>query len=75
MTVLPPPPYPDPMERKALNRGTRDEILAELEAYGSDRAQQGKEEKARELARALHAIAEGAIEVEVGHAVYRVVEG
>lgn len=68
------PPYPVPMERKALNKGTRAEILGELEQYGSDRAQQGKEEKARAYARAWHAVEGGAVEVEVEHAVYRVVE-
>ena len=62
------------MRRRALTAGTRDEIAAELEQYGSDRAQQGKPEKAREFARALAAVEDGADEVEVGHAVYRIVE-
>lgn len=62
------------MRRRALNEGTREEILAELDQYGSDRAQQGKEDKARLYARAWHAVKGGAIEVEVEHAVYHVVE-
>lgn len=62
------------MKRLALNLGTRDEIRAELDQYGSDRAQQGKPDKAREFARALADLEAGADEVRAGHAVYRVVE-
>lgn len=62
------------MKRSLLNQGTKDEILHELNRYGSDRAQAGKEDRAREYARAVNAIQEGAEQVEVEHAIYRVVE-
>lgn len=63
------------MRRRALTEGTREEILAELNQYGSDRAQQGKTDKAAEFADALREVRDGATWVEVGHTVYRVVEG
>jgi len=61
------------MRHTALAEGTRDEILGELEQYGSDRAQQGETEKARAYAQALHAVRAGAVEVRVEHAVYRII--
>lgn len=63
------------MRRSGTFTGTQAEVLAELDEYGLDRLTQGKEEKARDFARAIAAIEAGADEVEVGHMVYRVVEG
>lgn len=61
------------MKRILLNVGTREEILAELDRYGSDRAQAGKTERAAELADAIRAIRDdGDTEVHVEHAIYRV---
>jgi hypothetical protein len=57
----------------SVTEGTRAQLLAELDQYGADRAQQGKAEKAREFARALDELENGADEVRVGHTVYRVV--
>jgi hypothetical protein len=62
------------MKRYGVAEGIREEILAELEQYGKDRAEQGKPEKAHEFARALMHIGKGAGEVMVGHTLYRVVE-
>lgn len=61
------------MRRYPVTEGSRAEILAELEQYGADRAQQGKPEKAAVFAQAIHAIEAGAVEVTAGHALYRVV--
>lgn len=54
--------------------GAREEVAAELERYGSDRAQQGKEDKAARYARALHAVEAGALAVRVEGVLYRIVE-
>ena len=61
------------MKRYNVTEGSRAEILAELDQYGSDRAQQGKPDKAREFKHAIDAIKDGADEVRVGHSVYRIV--
>lgn len=58
-----------------VTEAPRADILAELDRYGSDRAQAGKEEKAREFARAMAVLEAGADEVFVEHMLYRVVEG
>jgi hypothetical protein len=58
----------------SVAEGTRAELTVELDQYGADRAQQGKADKAREFARALDELGNGADEVRVGHTVYRVVE-
>lgn len=57
-----------------ITEGSRTEILAELDRYGSDRAQQGKEEKAHRYAKAIAYIGKGATEVEVDGIRYRIVE-
>lgn len=62
------------MRRSGLNEGTRAEILAELDQYGSDRLDAGKHDRAREYAKAINAIENGADEVRVEHAVYRVTD-
>lgn len=67
-------PTLSPVRRYSVAEGSRSEILTELDQYGSDRAQQGKPEKAREFAAAIAAVEAGADEVIVGHSVYRVVE-
>lgn len=61
------------MRHHNVTEDTRDALLAELNTYGSDRAQQGKAEKAAAYAQAVHAIEAGALEVRVEHSVYRVV--
>lgn len=59
-----------------VTEGTREEILAELNTYGADRAQAGKTEKASVIADALREVRDGATWVEVSpRQVYRVVEG
>lgn len=62
------------MRRRPLTEGTLDEIIAELEKYGSDRADgpHSKPEKAVPFARALAALECGAVEVEANGGVYRV---
>jgi hypothetical protein len=62
------------MRRQSLNTGTRTQILAELESYGRDQASRNAE-KAAAYADAVREIGEGSTWVEVGSAVYRVVEG
>lgn len=58
-----------------VTEGTRDEILAELDAYGADRSQAGKAEKAAVIAEAWREIRDGATWVEISpRQVYRVVE-
>jgi len=58
-----------------VTEGTREEILAELDTYGADRAQAGKE-KAEAIADAWREVRDGATWVEVSpRQVYRVVEG
>lgn len=63
------------MRRHSVLEDTRDQILAELDKLGRDRADgpHPRLDKARQLAQALHAIEAGAVEVRVEHAVYRVV--
>lgn len=62
------------MRRISLNIGSREEILAELDRYGSDRAAAGKTERAQEYADALRAIRDDDDrEVYVEHAIYRVI--
>jgi len=61
------------MRHHNVTEDTRDGILAVLNTYGSDRAQQGKPEKAAQYAQAVHAVEAGALEVRVEHSVYRVV--
>jgi hypothetical protein len=43
-----------------VTEGTREEILAELDTYGADRAQAGKTEKAEVIADALREVRDGA---------------
>lgn len=58
-----------------VTEGTRAELAAELDRYGADRAQQGKEDKARAIAEALADLTDrGADEVRAEGIVYRVVE-
>lgn len=54
--------------------GSRTELAAEIDRYGADRAQQGKVEKAKAIARALNSLGDGAVEVRVEGVVFRVVE-
>ena len=58
------------MKRSNVNVGTRTEILAELEQYGSDRVAHGKTDRAREYARALASIEAGSDVVRVRHSVW-----
>ena len=62
------------LTRYNVTQGPRAEILAELDQLGADRTAHGKEDRAREYARAWHAINDGGDEITVDHAVYRVVE-
>lgn len=62
------------MRTYLTHEGTRDEILAELDARGLRRVASGKEEKAADIAEAWREIRDGATWVEAGGAVYRVVE-
>jgi hypothetical protein len=63
------------MRTYLIHEGTRDEILAELDARGlRSTATAGKEEKADELAEAWREVRDGATWVEAGGATYRVVE-
>lgn len=63
------------MRSSGVREGTRAAILAELDQYGEDRFQAGKEDRAREIARAWHLINDGdADEVQIGHLVYRVTD-
>lgn len=57
-----------------VTEGTLAELAVELDRYGADRLQQGKEEKAREYARALAALQDPGDEMRVEDVVYRVVE-
>lgn len=62
--------------RYGVSEGTRVEILAELDRYRSDRNRQGKEEKARQIARGMADLEQlDAAETLVEHVLYRVVEG
>ncbi len=61
--------------RYNVTEGPRDEIMAELDRYGSDRAQQGKPEKAQEFAAAMRNLELGEDTVRVGHTEYRVTGG
>ena len=61
------------MKRYRVAEGTKGEVMAELDRYGKDRLQQGKEDKARQFARALADVEEGSTWVEVDGGVYRVV--
>ena len=63
------------MRRYMVTEADREFILHELDTYGRDRHQAGKEDKAREFARAHAAIEGGSDEVFVEHMLYRVVEG
>lgn len=70
------------MRRHGVCAGTREEILAELDALGDglcrpgqDCLDQRRQDKARRIARAWHAIDAGADEVDLGRTVYVVVEG
>jgi hypothetical protein len=63
------------MRTYLIHEGTRDEILAELDARGlRSTATVGKEGKADELAEAWREVRDGATWVEAGGATYRVVE-
>ena len=55
--------------------GTKDEILAELDARGRRRVESEKPEKATDIAEAWREVRDGATWVEAAGAVYRVVEG
>lgn len=59
-----------------VTEGTREQILAELDRYGSDRAQAGKTERAQEYARAIAILENGddGDECMVEHMLYRIVE-
>ena len=62
--------------RYGVTEGSREELAAELDRYGKDRAQQGKVEKAQQIARALNTLTGGAdevSEVSVEGIVFRVV--
>lgn len=63
------------MDRSNVNTGTRDEILAELDQYGADRARQGNTAKAVLYARAHNAIEAGADVVRVGSSIWYVTAG
>lgn len=65
--------YAPGMDRHGVTERSRADILAELDQLGRDRLTHGKEDRAREYARAWHVINDGGEEVAVGHAVYRVV--
>lgn len=60
--------------RYGVTEGTRGEVAAEIDQYGDDRAQQGKVEKAKAIARALNSLGDGADEVRVEGIVFRIVE-
>lgn len=62
------------MRTYLTHEGTREEILAELDARGLRRVASGNEEKAADIADAWREIRDGATWVEAGGAVYRVVE-
>lgn len=69
------PRYAPAMRSYNVTEGTREEILAELDTYGADRAQAGKTEKAEVIADALREVRDGATWVEISsRQVYRVVE-
>jgi hypothetical protein len=63
------------MRRYRVAEGTKDEVMAELDRYGRDRLQQGKQAVAEEFAEAWREVRDGATWVEVDGGVYRVVEG
>lgn len=67
-------PYPVPMRTYLTHEGTKDEILAELDARGLRSTATGKEGKADNIADAWREVRDGATWVEAGGAVYRVVE-
>jgi hypothetical protein len=60
------------MRRHSVTEGTRGEILAELDQYRSDRTAHSQPEKAARYAQAVRAVEAGALEVQIKHAVYRV---
>lgn len=62
------------MRTYLTHEGTREEILAELDARGLRRVASEKEDKASDIAEAWREVREGATWVEAGGAVYRVVE-
>jgi hypothetical protein len=64
------------MRTYLTHEGTKDEILAALDARGlRSTATPGKEKKADDIAEAWREVRDGAVWVEAGGAVYRVVEG
>lgn len=63
------------MRTYLIHEGTRDEILAALDARGLRSTATGKEDKADEIAEAWREVRDGATWVEAGGATYRVVEG
>jgi hypothetical protein len=65
----------DCTRRYGVSDGTREELLAELDRYRSDRNKEGREEKARLIARAMADLEQlDVTEVLVERVVYRVVE-
>lgn len=58
------------MRRYNVTEGTRAQILAELDQYGSDRAQQGKEDKARHIAKAIALLGKGSDGAWIGNSHY-----
>lgn len=68
------PPYPVPMKHYGVSEGTKDEVLAALDAAGLDRTAQGRTDKAEAFAEAWREVRDGSTWVEVAGHVYRVVE-
>lgn len=67
--------YAPRMEHFNLKRGTKAEILAELEQYRHDREAQGKRDRRTwEYGEAITQIKDGASEVRVGSAIYHVTD-
>lgn len=63
------------MKHSNVNVGSRAEVLAELDRYGHDKLAHGKEALAREYARAIARIENGATAVRVRNAVWYVTDG
>jgi hypothetical protein len=67
---------PESLSERRYNaaEGSRSEILAELDAYVDDRAQQGRPQRAAEHAAAAERIRDGETETRVGFSLLRVTE-